>query len=150
MPEKKIVHIHLDKENYKTVLHAGNHEIIADEPESHGGKDLGPDPYDLLLMSLGTCTAITLRMYAKRKGWPLEDIYLELRHYKDHAKDCVDCEDPKSRIDKIEKELIVKGDLSDEQIERLLEISKKCPVYKTLNGDIEIESMIEKKPVKEN
>ncbi len=142
---KKIVHVHLDGENYKTVLNAGNHEIIADEPERAGGKDLGPDPYDLLLMSLGTCTVITLRMYAERKQWPVDDIYMELRHFRDHARDCDECEDPKAKIDKIEKEVIVEGDLSDEQMDRLLEISNKCPVYRTLQGDIEIHSTIGRK-----
>lgn len=143
--EKKIVHVHLNGENYKTVLNAGRHEIIADEPEGVGGKDLGPDPYDLLLMSLGTCTAITLRMYAERKKWPLEDVYLELRHFREHAEDCVDCDNSSSMIDKIEKEIIVEGDLSDEQVGRLLEIAKKCPVYRTLKGEMEIESMIERR-----
>lgn len=141
---KKIVHVHLDGENYKTVLNAGRHKIIGDEPKRAGGKNLGPDPYDFLLMSLGTCTVITLRMYAERKEWPVEDIYMELRHFRDHADDCVDCEDPKAKIDKIEKEIIVKGNLSDKQIDRLLEISKKCPVYRTLKGDIEIISIIER------
>ncbi|MEX0994416.1 MAG: OsmC family protein [Balneolaceae bacterium] len=143
--KKKIVHVHQSGDHYKTVLNAGNHEIIADEPETAGGGDLGPDPYDLLLMSLGTCTVVTLRMYADRKEWPLEDIYMELRHYRDHAKDCEDCEDPKAKIDKIDKEIIVKGELTDEQVGRLLEISNKCPVYRTLTGDIEIHSNIEKR-----
>ncbi|MEX2601179.1 MAG: OsmC family protein [Balneolaceae bacterium] len=143
--KKKIVHVHLGDENYKTVLNAGNHEVIADEPESSGGGDQGPDPYDLLLMSLGTCTAVTLRMYAERKEWPVEGVYLELRHYRDHAEDCEGCDDPKTKIDKIEKEIIVKGDLTDEQVERLLEISNKCPVYRTLTGQVEIDSAIEKR-----
>ncbi len=142
--QKKIVHIHLGKENFKTVMTAGNHELIADEPEKMGGMDLGPDPYDYLLMSLGSCTVITLRMYAERKEWPVEDVYVELRHFKDHAEDCEDCDDPKARIDKIEKEIIIKGDLSDDQIDRLLEISKKCPVHRTLLNDIEIHSTAEK------
>lgn len=143
--KKKIVHVHLGDKNYKTVLHAGNHEILADEPESAGGGGQGPDPYDLLLMSLGTCTAVTLRMYAERKKWPVSNIYLELRHFKDHAEDCKDCDDPKAKIDKIEKEIIVEGDLTEEQVERLLEISNKCPVYRTLTGTIEISSAIEKR-----
>jgi len=141
--EKKIVHVHLNGDNYKTVLNAGSHEIIADEPERSGGKDLGPDPYDLLLMSLGTCTVVTLKMYAERKKWPLEDIYMELRHSREHAEDCVECDKPEAMIDKIEKEIIVEGDLSAEQVDKLLEISNKCPVYKTLKGEIEIKSMIE-------
>lgn len=140
--KKKVVHVYQGGEKYKTVLHAGDHEVISDEPDTMGGGDLGPDPYDLLLMSLGSCTAITLRMYADRKGWPLEEIYLELRHFRDHADDCVDCDDPSAMVDKIEKELIVKGDLTDEQIDRLLEISKKCPVYRTLIDELEITSSI--------
>ncbi len=143
--EKKIVHVFQDGEAFKTVLNAGSHEILADEPESKGGKDKGPDPYDLLLMSLGSCTAITVRMYADRKEWPLDEIYLELRHFKDHASDCKDCDDPKARIDIVEKELIVKGKLSEEQVDRLLEISNKCPVYKTLTDSMEIHSTIEKR-----
>lgn len=143
--EKKIIHIHLSKENYKTVMTAGNHELISDEPDHLGGNDKGPDPYDYLLMSLGSCSVITMKMYADRKKWAVEDLYIELRHFKDHAEDCVDCDDPKARIDKIEKEIILKGDLTDEQKEKLLEISKKCPVHKTLLSDMEIYSTIEVK-----
>lgn len=140
--ERKIVHIHLGKKKYETIMTAGRHELTADEPESMDGKDLGPDPYDYLLMSLGSCTAITLRMYADHKKWPVEDIYVELRHYKDHAEDCVDCDEKSAKIDKIEKEIIVKGDLTEEQLDRLLEISHKCPVNKTLKGDIEMKASI--------
>lgn len=142
---KKIVHIHIGSKNYKTVLTAGNHEMVSDEPESKGGKDLGPDPYDYLLMSLGSCTVITMKMYAERKKWPVEDIFVELRHFKDHAEDCEECDDPKAKIDKIEKEITVQGELNQEQIDRLLEISKKCPVHKTLLGQMEIHSEIEKR-----
>ncbi|MFU8812778.1 MAG: OsmC family protein [Balneolaceae bacterium] len=146
-PSKKIVHVHLGSDNYKTTLTAGNHEIIADEPTSVGGQDAGPDPYDLLLMSLGTCTAMTLRMYAARKEWPLEDIYVELRHFKDHADDCEDCDEKKgAKIDQIEKEIVVKGELDDDQVQRLLEIAEKCPVNRTLKSTIEMRSAIEKHP----
>lgn len=141
---KKIIHIHLPKnESFKTTLSAGKHELIADEPESvEGGKDAGPDPYDYLLMSLGSCTLMTVKMYANHKGWEVDDLYMELSHNQRHAEDCAECEDPKSKIDVIEKELIVKGDLSQEQLDRLLEISKKCPVHRTLQGDIRIESSL--------
>ena len=144
MSEQKIVHVHIpEDELYATTLTAGKHELIADEPESvEGGKNSGPDPYDYLLMSLGSCTLMTIKMYAKRKGWELADIFLELRHNKRHAKDCANCEDPESKIDVIEKELIIKGDLTDEQLEKLLDISKKCPVHRTLESDITIESML--------
>lgn len=143
--EKKIIHVHLpEEETYKTTLTAGRHELIADEPEDvEGGTDQGPDPYDYLLMSLGSCTVMTVKMYARHKKWPVEDIYLELKHNKRHSEDCENCEDEKSKIDFIEKELIVKGDLSEEQVNRLLEISQKCPVHRTLLGDIKIESKIE-------
>jgi putative redox protein len=143
--KKKIIHIHIGGSNYKTTLTAGNHELISDEPESKGGKDLGPDPYDYLLMSLGSCTVITMKMYADRKKWAVEEIFVELRHFKDHVEDCVECKDPNAKIDMIEKEITVKGDLNQEKIDRLLEISKKCPVHKTLLGQMEIHSVIERR-----
>lgn len=141
---QKIIHAHLPKdESFKTTLTAGNHELISDEPESvDGGNDAGPDPYDYLLMGLGSCTLMTVKMYANRKGWKLGDLYLELRHNKRHDEDCSNCDDPKSKIDVIEKELIVKGNLSEEQLDKLLEISKKCPVHRTLIGDINIISSV--------
>lgn len=141
-PPKKIVHIHHGEQHYKTVMTVGRHEITADEPKDLGGQDQGPDPYDLLLMSLGSCSAITMRMYADRKKWSLEDVYLELRHYKVHARDCEACEDSDARLDYIEKEIIVKGDLNEEQVARLLEISKKCPVHRTLLSENNIDSTI--------
>jgi putative redox protein len=142
--EKKIIHVHLPlDEQFKTTLTAGKHTIIADEPVSvKGGKDQGPDPYDMLLMSLGACTVMTVKMYARRKKWPLEDLYVELRQSKGYAEDCSNCEDPDSKIDVIEKELIIKGDLTEEQKEKFLDISKKCPVHKTLLGDIDIKSTL--------
>lgn len=142
--KKKIVHIHLPKaEHFTTTLTAGSHELVADEPTSvPGGKNQGPDPYDYLLMSLGSCTVMTIKMYVDHKGWELDDVYMELRHNKRHEEDCKNCEDPKSKIDFIEKEVIVEGDLTDEQLDRILDISKKCPVHRTLMGDINIESKI--------
>lgn len=142
--KKKIVHVHLpEDETYTTTLTAGSHELTSDEPTSvEGGQDKGPDPYDYLLMSLGSCTVMTIKMYTNHKGWELDDVYMELRHNKHHDEDCANCEDPKSKIDVIEKEVIVKGDLSDEQLDRILDISKKCPVHRTLLGDINIESSI--------
>jgi len=143
--DKKIIHIHLGDKKYETVLSAGQHELISDEPKHLGGGDKGPDPYDYLLMSLGSCTAITLRMYAERKEWPVEDIFVELRYFKEHAEDCIDCDEKSAKIDKIEKELIVKGDLTQDQLDKLLEVSHKCPVNRTLNGTIEMSSKIEKR-----
>lgn len=142
--EQKIIHVYLpENESFKTTLTAGNHELISDEPTTvEGGQNLGPDPYDYLLMSLGTCTVMTVKMYARQKGWELGDLFMELRHNKSHVDDCKTCENPSSKIDIIEKELIIKGDLNDEQIDKLLEISKKCPVHRTLLNEIRIESSI--------
>jgi putative redox protein len=143
----KIVHVHLPKdEAFKSTLTAGDHELIADEPESvKGGTDQGPDPYDYLLMSLGSCTVMTVKMYARRKEWALDDVFLELKHNQRHDKDCENCEEAESKIDVIQKELIIKGELSDEQLNKLLDISKKCPVHRTLLGEMEIESSVSRK-----
>lgn len=143
--KQKIVHIHLpEDETFTTTLTAGKHELTADEPTSvEGGEDKGPDPYDYLLMSLGSCTVMTIKMYVNRKGWKLDDLYMELRHNKRHAEDCDNCDDPDSKIDVVEKEVIVEGELTDEQIDKILNISKKCPVHRTLMGDIKIKSSIE-------
>lgn len=138
----KVVHIHLGEKNYRTVMHAGRHELISDEPIKSGGEDLGPDPYDYLLMSLGSCSVITMKMYADRKKWPIEELYVELLHYKKEIEG--DGEKPEKR-DVIEKEVIVKGDLTEAQLERLIEISKMCPVHKTLLNSIEIVTLPEKK-----
>jgi len=142
--KQKIVHVHLpEDEAFTTTLSAGTHELIADEPASvEGGKDKGPDPYDYLLMALGACSVMTIRMYVRQKEWPMENVYMELRHNKRHAKDCDNCEDPGSKIDVIEKEIIVEGELTDKQIDRILDISEKCPVQRTLTSDITVESSI--------
>ena len=141
---QKIVHVHLPKnEPFKTTLTAGNHQLIADEPAHlEGGLDQGPDPYDYLLMSLGSCTVITMKMYASRKKWELGDIYIELRHHKNHVEDCENCDQPNAKIDFIEKEIIIEGELSEFQHEKLLEISKKCPVHRTLLNETRIESTL--------
>jgi len=114
---------------------AGRHEWRADEPAALGGADAGPTPYDLLLASLGACTSMTLRMYARRKGWPLESIAVRLLHDRIHASDCEDCETKDGRIDRIEKVLALRGELDDGQVERLLEIADRCPVHRTLTNE---------------
>lgn len=119
---------------------ARNHVLLADEPESLGGDDEGPTPYDLLLAALGTCTSMTLRMYSDRKEWPLQGVRVALDHSRVHAEDCAHCESEKGRIDRIERRIEVLGDLSEEQRERLLEIADKCPVHKTLHGEIDVVS----------
>lgn len=112
--------------------------LLADEPIEAGGTDAGPGPYDLLLAALGTCTCITVRMYAQRKHWPLEAVYVTLMHAKAHADDCIACETEAGLLDQIEVEISLTGNLSGEQRQRLLAIAGKCPVHRTLTSQVRI------------
>lgn len=117
-----------------------DHDWLSDEPVRVGGDNLGPDPYEQLLAALGTCTSMTIRMYANRKQWPLEDVRVELTHQRDHGADCERCEEPGEVIDVIKRTLSLAGELDDAQRERLFEIADRCPVHKTLTGDLRIET----------
>ena len=123
----------LGDDGYTTDIMAGGHPILADEPKSAGGQDLGASPYELLNAALGACTAMTLQMYAKRKKWPLEEVRVHLNYSKSHIQDSIEYKDPNTRIDHFERVVEVEGDLNQEQLERLLEIADKCPVHKTLS-----------------
>jgi putative redox protein len=120
----------------------GHHVLIADEPIINGGNDSGPSPYDFLLAALGTCTSMTLRMYANFKQYPLEKIIVKLTHKKIHADDCVECENTNSKIDHIERVIELQGPLSQEQQSKLLEIANKCPVHRTLTSKILITTQL--------
>jgi putative redox protein len=120
-----------------------DHDWLADEPERVGGDNLGPDPYEQLLAALGTCTSMTIRMYASRKEWPLDDVRVELSHERDHGDDCERCEEPGQVIDVIKRKLTVAGNLDAAQRARLVEIADRCPVHKTLTGDLRIETRLE-------
>ncbi|MFN3649382.1 MAG: OsmC family protein [Armatimonadota bacterium] len=122
--------------NFRQEIWAGDHTLVADEPRELGGDDTGATPYELLLAALGACTSITLLMYARRKGWELQAVEIRLRHNRVHAKDCAECEEKDSYLDRIEKEIAVSGNLSPEQVERLAEIAEKCPVNRTLRASI--------------
>jgi len=119
-------------------IFAGNHSLRADEPKDVGGLDSGPGPYDLLLAGLGACTSMTLRMYADRKGWPLDRVSVSLAHDKIHAQDCADCETKAGRVDRIMRRLTVTGALDPDQRAKLLEIADKCPVHRTLTSEVSI------------
>jgi len=124
----------LDKQ-FLRGLYSDSHRFMADEPLKFGGSNMGPTPYDLLLMSLGACTSMTLRMYANRKKLPLDDVDVTLQHERVHATDCVDC---KQKIEQLSRRIKLYGDLSDEQRQRLLEIANMCPVHRTLESDPQI------------
>jgi putative redox protein len=123
-------------------IHAGRHRIAADEPASAGGTDTGLSPYDLLLAALGACTSMTVGMYARRKGWPLEEVTVHLRHSKIHATDCAECETKEGMLDRIERDIHFIGPLTDEQRSKLLEIANRCPVHRTLTSEIDIRTRV--------
>jgi putative redox protein len=119
-----------------------DHRLIADEPLDGGGADAGPNPYELLLSALGACTAITVRLYAQRKGWPLERVEVALHHERIHAEDCANCETQDGYLDQITKDLTFFGPLDAEQRLRLAEIAERCPVQRTLTHEIHIEQRV--------
>ncbi len=127
---------------YRTAIQAGRHALVGDEPESVGGDDDGPTPYGFLLSALGSCTGMTLRMYADRKEWPLDETIVRLSHEKVHAEDCENCDTEQGQVDRITREIEIRGRLSDDQRERLFEIANKCPVHRTLLGDVDVRSSL--------
>ena len=121
-------------------VYSDHHFWIADEPVEVGGANLGPDPYEHLLASLGTCTSMTLRMYASRKQLPLDDVVVRLDHSRQHGDDCAHCDEENRQIDVLRRTISIKGNLTDEQRERLVQIADRCPVHRTLEGKILIET----------
>lgn len=126
-----------------TEILVNRHSLVADEPVSAGGSDQGPSPFDLLVAALGACTAMTLRMYADRKGWPLDAATVRLRHQKIHAADCSACETREGMLDRIEREIEIEGPLGPDEKQRLLQIADRCPVHRTLTSEVEIRTRLE-------
>jgi putative redox protein len=119
-------------------IRVGRHHLVADEPLEVGGTDQGPSPYELLAAAIGACTSMTLRMYARTKGWPLQRVTVTVRHDKIHARDCAECETKEGRIDRIEREIALEGPLDEAQKKRLLEIAERCPVHRTFAAEVDV------------
>ena len=137
--------VHIANEKFTTQVLANGHHLTADEPESAGGNNYGPSPYDLLSAALGACTAMTMMMYAQRKKWDLQEAYVHLKHGKIHAEDCESCaEGTTGKIDRFERMVELHGDLDDAQRERLLEIADRCPVHRTLHETVEVVTWLKK------
>jgi putative redox protein len=133
-----------EHEGFFTELFAQGHAMVADEPLQYGGTDRGPTPYDYLLAALGACTSMTVQMYARHKKLPLEKAVVRLTHKKIHAEDCGHCETKNGKIDRMEREVELIGELDESQRKRLLEIAERCPVHKTLHSEVEIISTLKK------
>ncbi len=141
-PADRAVHVkETGAGKFENAIAMGPFDLIADEPKSFGGDDNGPNPYDLLTASLGACTSMTLRMYADRKGLPLDRVRVRLTHAKDHADDCEHCEEGR-KVDVFEKEITLEGDLTDAQRQRLLEIADRCPVHRTLHEPVVVRTKL--------
>jgi putative redox protein len=113
--------------------------LLADEPKEFGGSSIGFSPYGLLLSALGTCTSMTVGLYARNQKWPLEDITVRLRHERIHARDCAECVDQPRSLDRITLELDMTGPLTDEQRTQLRQIAARCPVHRTLTSQVQID-----------
>ena len=128
--------------SFQTEVWAAGHHLLSDEPVEVGGTGTGPSPYDYLAAALGTCTSMTLQVYAERKGWPLEEAVVHLHHDKVHAEDCAHCESEAGKVDRLERHIEVHGPLGSEQKARLLEIANRCPVHRTLTTEIDVQTRL--------
>ena len=124
-------------------IEIGAHRLRADEPISAGGTDTGPTPYQLLLAALGSCISMTVALYARRKGWPLEGVEVRLGHEKIHATDCAECETHEGFLDRITKRITLHGPLDAEQRQRLSDIAERCPVQRTIQREVVVEQQVD-------
>ena len=138
--EQLVAHLNLEEDKFTTTIQTQKHHLIADEPEKVGGDDFGPSPYDFLSAGLAACTVMTLKLYAERKQWDLKEVFAYITYSKKHSDDLMlDIEDP-TRIDHLQKRLKFVGNLDEKQKLRLKEIASKCPVHKTLQNKVIIET----------
>jgi putative redox protein len=138
--DKQTVHVVVrgSAKDFRQQITVGKHDFVADEPASVGGGDAGPDPYDYLLTALGTCTSMTIGLYARRNRMPLEHITVSLSHSRIYAADCEECETKEGMLDRIDVEVKLTGQLTPEQHAKLMEVAARCPVHRTLTSEINI------------
>ena len=137
-------HVRVEEKDHKFAQHVSSdsHYWLADEPTAVGGSNTGPDPYEHLLAALGTCTSMTLRMYATRKKLPLDNVAVELKHSRDYLEDCESCEEKPMQIDVLERTLTLQGSLSGDERVRLLQIADRCPVHRTLHNHLQVRTVL--------
>lgn len=140
--DKEVV-VRLGNKGFTTEIMVRKHGLTADEPESIGGNDFGPSPYELVSAGLGACTAMTMQMYARRKKWDLQEVIVHLEHYKDYAADMEAALDKKPpKMDHFDRVIEIEGDLTAEQKTRLMEIADRCPVHRTMHSEIKVNTTL--------
>lgn len=142
-PAEGLVIVRGAADGFVQEITAGAHHLRSDEPASAGGTDSGPTPYDLLLAALGSCTSMTVAMYARRKQWPLRRVTVRLRHSRVHAEDCAACETQDAKLTVIDRDIELDGSLGEDQRARLLAIANRCPVHLTLTSRIDIRTRLQ-------
>ena len=134
----RIVSVVSERSGYVQNISIGPHLLHADEPRGNGGSDTGPNPYELLMAALGACTSMTVQMYAERRRWPLQGVHVCLAQVRVHALDCANCEGAAPMVERIDMTILLRGDLSEAQRQRLMDVAAKCPVHRTLSQRVEI------------
>jgi putative redox protein len=140
--EQLVAHLDLTENNFTTQLQTKNHSFIADEPRNVGGDDFGPSPYEYLNAAIATCTAMTVKLYAQRKGWDLKEVYVYMSHARKHSEELMLPIEKPGYLDHISKKLKFIGNLDDKQKQRLKEIASKCPVHKTVASEVVFDTQI--------